>query len=461
MRISIRKIVVLSLLSVFAFSLQISAAESSQTQITVYNHNLGLVRQTRELTLHRGLNETAIEGVSAQIDPTSVRLSFPNAANNVEIREQNFHYDLVNSHKIFEKYIGEDIEYRTESGEQISGRLLSYDGAHLILRDRHNNIRIAASKSIVDYFFPSLPEGLILKPTLRWQLDAALNGSTQAELSYLTGGLSWHAEYVLLLSENEQDLSLASWVSLENRSGAAYQDAQLKLIAGDIHRAPRETPRAYEDEARVMATMAKGEPFDQREFFDYHLYELSRPVTLQNNEIKQVTLFDEKSCQGQKIYTFRNAVSRDSERPLAVEMHIANSRKNNLGIPLPAGVVRMFKRDIDQSMQLIGEDRIEHSSKNDTLQLTIGQAFDVRGKRIVKDRTAAHSRSEILSIEIQIRNRRSEAITVEVQENQRGDWFVKNASHLYEKRSNALLVFPLTIDKNSSEMIHYTFQRNW
>jgi len=437
------------------------AGEGSDTQVTIYNNNLGLVRQTRAVELQKGITELRIEGVSAKIDPTSVHFNFPKVPGRVEILEQNFQYDLVNAEKIFRKYIGETIQYRLENEKEVSGILLSSDGSNIILRLPDGSIRVAATRSIVDYEFPSLPEGLILQPTLQWLLNSEVKGGTAAELSYLTAGLSWHAEYVIVLETNERDLSIASWVSLENNSGATYENAKMKLIAGDIHRAPspRNVP-GYAEDMAVMS-MAKGAAFEEREFFDYHLYDLQRPVTIRNNEIKQVTLFDEKQSKGDKIYIFQNSANRASEAPLSVELRIPNTESNRLGVPLPGGVARIFKKDIDKTLQLIGEDRLAHTSKNDTLELKVGEAFDVKGKHAIKDRTTTKTRSEILSVAITVSNRKNETIQVEVQEIQNGDWYVKSASHQYRKISNALLLFPLTVPPNQTVVVQYTFQRDW
>ncbi|MCK4446447.1 MAG: hypothetical protein KAW56_05145, partial [Candidatus Marinimicrobia bacterium] len=242
------------------------------TQVTVYNDNLGLIRQIRTLDLKKGMSEIKIEGVSAKIDPTSVHLIFPKQVKKVEILEQNFLYDLVSSYKIFEKYTGETITYRLENGNEITGQLLNVDGSNLILKLPEGGIRIASTKTILDYEFPSLPEGLILKPTLQWLLDSKYKGSTDAELSYLTEGMSWHAEYVMILEENERDFSLSSWISLDNNSGATYENAKMKLVAGTIHRAPVRRRALMERETQLAPPLAKGRGFKERELFDYHLY---------------------------------------------------------------------------------------------------------------------------------------------------------------------------------------------
>ncbi len=439
--------------------IHLSAQPVKNTQLTVYNNDLGLIRQTREVILEKKSSEIRIVGISAQVDPTSVRLTFPQLQGEVTILEQNYLYDLVSSRRIFQKYIGESIIYHLEDGTQLSGKILSVEGRNLILALPEGGIRIASGKSIMDYEFPSLPEGLILTPTLQWQVQSRHHGRHIAELSYLTGGLSWHAEYILILSENETDLSLAAWVSLNNESGATYADATMKLIAGDIHRARDERERQHAVMAFKAAVEAE-QPFAERELFDYHLYELQWPVTLKNNEIKQVTLFEEVYSRGEKIYLFQGNSTQEYQALLRVVLRIPNTQSNQMGFPIPRGVVRIFKRDVDQTLQLIGEDNIGHTAKQDTLALTVGNAFDVRGEKHITDRKR-NKNSETISVKIILYNRKDQAVQAEVQEFHRGDWYLQRASHDYQQKSNRQLVFPLTLKANSSDVITYTFTREW
>jgi len=435
------------------------AGPVKETQLTIYNHDLGLIRQTRELRLEKGDSEIRIAGISAQVDPTSVRLTFPKLTEQVTILEQNYLYDLVSSRQIFRKYIGESLVYHLEDGKELSGKILSVEGSDLILALPEGGIRIASGKQIMDYEFPSLPEGLILTPTLQWYIQSRYQGRQTAELSYLTRGLSWHAEYILILAQNETDLSLAAWVSLNNQSGATYKDATMKLIAGDIHRAEDEAAPTRAVAAFKAAAEAE-RPFSEREFFDYHLYELQRPVTLKNNEIKQVTLFEEVYPQGEKIYLLRANSRQEYQSPFRVILRIPNTQSNQMGFPIPKGVVRIFQRDVDQSLQLIGEDNIGHTAKQDTLALTVGNAFDVRGEKRITERER-DKKSETISIKITLYNRKDRSVRAEVQEIQRGDWYLRRASHSYTEKGNRELVFPLTLKANSREVITYTFTREW
>jgi len=446
-------------LAVCGLAMTIAAGQSvKSTQITVYNNDLGLVSQTRTIDVIKGNSEIRIEGVPAKVDPTSVRITFPGKNDAINVLEQNFLYDLVNSDKIFEKYIGESINYKTKSGEQTSGKLLQYDGGNLITQTQNGGIKIASTEYIAEYNFPSLPSGLILKPTLQWLLSSKFGGPVESEISYLTSGMDWHDEYLMVLDKNDKDFTLNSWVSLDNHSGAVYENAKMKLVAGNINRAAK-SARGGKAELRAFAEWDASAPFEERGLFDYHLYELQRPVTIKDNEIKQITMFNEVTASAKKLYIFKNSSQGEAEAPLEVHLKLINSESNHLGIPLPAGVFRIFKKDVDNTLQLVGEDRIEHTAKDDSLDLTVGKAFDVKGKKTITSQEKVNDRTTVISVKIELTNRRNEPVEIEVQETHSGDWFVKKSSHSYQKKSNSLLVFPVTVPADKSITVQYVFQR--
>ncbi|MCF7885271.1 MAG: hypothetical protein K9M80_02145 [Candidatus Marinimicrobia bacterium] len=424
-------------------------------QVTIYNNNPALIRTSKSINLEKGLTEFSIQGVSAKIDPTSVHLVFDNDKK-VEILEMNFLYDLVSSSKIFKKYIGNQLVYHLEDGTELQGKLLSYSGGDLILEEPDGEIRITSSRHIRDYKFPKLPGGLITVPTLQWQINSDIKGQHDAELSYLTDGIDWHAEYVLVLAQNESDFNLSSWISLNNQSGASYKNAKVKLIAGDLHRAPQpEAPRV------MLARQAKDQEVQRREIFDYHLYEISRKVDIADKEIKQISLFDNIEARAEKKYIFENSAYRsESEAALSIKLFIPNTKDNNLGIPLPKGKVRMFKEDKDGSLQMIGEDRIPHTGKEDLIELTAGKAFDVKGKRTILNREE-YRHEEVIEVRIELFNRTDHSANVEVCEKHRGDWHVKSSDADYEKKSNSLLSFPVTLQGNTEKTIKYEFVREF
>ncbi|MCG2716944.1 MAG: hypothetical protein L6422_11880 [Candidatus Marinimicrobia bacterium] len=433
----------------------------SDTQVTIYNNDLGLIRQNCDVSLIKGISEFQIEGVSSKILTTSVKISFPKLKNKVEVLEQNYLYDLLSSEKLFNKYVGKSITYRMENGDKIKGILLSYAHDKIIVQLENSEIKISSVDKILEYDFPALPEGLILKPTLQWLINSKYKGSTKADLSYLTNGIKWNAEYVLVLKENDSDFSLSSWISLDNSSGASYENARLKLIAGDIHQARPQRFMAYEEPKRPLEMATQKSGVEERAFFDYYLYELQRPVTIKNNEIKQVTLFDEIDAKGRKIYTFNCRSNSDQEKQLDIIFKIENTKANNMGIAIPKGKMRVFKEDIDGSLQLVGEDWVNHTSKNDTLDIKIGQAFDIKGKQIVINREKTSKRSETLTIRITVYNRKDSDIYAEINEHLPGIWEMKKSSHTYQKKSQSLLMFPLDVKANSQSTIEYTYLHKW
>lgn len=431
------------------------------TRLTIYNINLGLVYQENELSLNKGDNILRIEGVSRQVQPATVKLNFPKITQQVRIEEQNYLYDLVSTAKIFSKYIGEQVIFRLESGETITGELLSNERDYVILRLPENRIRILTTANIVDYEFPALPGGLILKPTLEWTLTSAYKGKTMAQLSYLTGGMSWNAEYVLVLDKAEKGFLLNSWISLDNQSGTTFENANIKLIAGDIHRARDQREKviaAYRAEA--VPAMEK-QAVETREIADYHLYELPGRVTLRHSEMKQVSLFNEINGNGRKVYLFENRSTRESAEPLKIVFRIENTEQNSMGMALPKGIVRIFKRDVDGSLQFIGEDQINHTSRKDTLHLTIGNAFDVRGKRIVTELERSSKTSETATVNIKITNRKKSDVEVEIHEYLYGYWEIKKSSHEYNKLSSRRVIFPLTVPGDKTVTVSYTYFRRW
>ena len=446
---------ILSLL--FLLSGGILSAQEGPT-VTIYNRNLGLVQETRELQLEKGEQEISLTDIAAKIQPSSVHFT-PEGRRSFQILEQNYQYDLVSTSKVFEKYLGEKIRIITKGEERISGELLSRDGSTIMIRNQDGSLRLLDTGNIVEYNLPELPQGLILRPTLQWIVSAGQRGSTVGELSYLTDGMSWEAEYILLLSRDDEGGTLSSWVTLENNSGATFRDARVKLVAGDIHRAKdeREGPRVEE---MMVQTMARRSGVEEREIFEYHLYEIRFPTTLYQNSMKQVTLREPTEIQYDREYTFEHR-ERESVQQENVDVQIAfrNSEKNNLGMPLPSGVVRLMQRDEDGGEILIGEDRIGHTPKDEEIRLTAGRAFDVVGDRQVAEYNRRGERTEEMTLEISLRNHKDEAVTVKVLERFYGDWEVLRESHKSTRPDAATLQFDADIPASGETTIKYTILR--
>ena len=447
------KSAVLAFLLASWVTVSVQPAESS-VAVTIYNQDLGLVKEVRELEFQKGKSVIKFTDVAAQIDPTSVHFKPVDVPDKVAILEQNYQYDLVSSSKILQKYVDKEIEIFTKQDKSYKGQLLSYSKDNLTLKEPEGAIRIVRLEEVRDMYFPSLPEGLITKPTLVWLLDSQVSGKRKAEVSYLTSGINWHAEYVAVVDQLDRNLELAGWVSIDNRSGATYEDAKVKLIAGEVHRVREERipPRLAKD---VFAAAAGAPQFEEKPFFEYHLYTLLRPSTIKDNEIKQVTLFPTTDVKVKKVFTYDGA--RDEKR-VKVELEFKNSSTEGLGIPLPKGKIRVYKADVDKSLEFVGEDLIDHTPKDEKVRVFLGHAFDIVGERKRTDfRQLGEDVSEE-SYEIKLRNHKEEAVEVVVVEHFRAyvNWEILESNFKYEKKDASTIEFKIALEKDEEKILNYT-----
>ncbi len=438
-------------------------AHQQAVAVTIYNGNLGLVKDTRRIQLPRGIYDLQFMDVAAQINPTTVHLKSLTDPGGLKILEQNYEYDLLNPQKLLEKYVGKKVklwEKNQYTGEerQVEALLLSVNGGPIYQID--GAIHLGYPGRVI---LPAIPENLIARPTLVWRLKNALSRSQVIEASYLTKGITWRADYVLTLNAEDDGGDLAGWVTIDNRSGATYKDAVLKLVAGDVNRAREE--REMADAMREMAARSEvaKQAFREEEFFEYHLYSLDGKTTVKQNQSKQISLLSASEIPIRKdlIYYgaqhyYRNRYGKPiSHQKVGVYLEVANSKENHLGIPLPKGVVRVYKADRSGSLQFIGEDRIDHTPKDEKVKIKMGEAFDVVGERIQKDwRKIAWGVYEV-AWEVSLRNHKDEDVEVTVVEPIPGDWQVLYSSHAYEKVEAHTLEFPVKIAKESGVKIKY------
>jgi len=446
-----------------AATLSSTLADQTQVALTIYNANLGLVKDLREIELAEGENELRFMDVAAQIMPTSVHVKALTNTADLHLLEQNYEYDLLNPDKLMEKYVGKQVKildknYFTGQEELVTATLLSTNGSPVY--QVGNEIYLGLPGRVI---LPQLPENLIAQPTLVWLLRSKA-GKQKIETSYLTNQITWQADYVAALNADDTKADLSGWVSIDNKSGATYKNATLKLVAGDVHRVE---PKVMAERMMAMkADMAAAAPqFKEEGFFEYHLYTLDRPATVKDNQTKQMTLFSATGIpvtkrlilQGQQGY-FYNPYNPDDEIPpqkVSVYLEIENSQKNNLGMPLPKGTVRVYKADKGGSVQFIGEDQIDHTPKDELVKVKMGEAFDVVGKRKQTEyKRIARTVSE-MSWEILLRNHKPEEVTVRVNEPVPGDWEVLSASHKYEKPDAHTLRFDVPIPKDGEVKITY------
>jgi hypothetical protein len=313
-------------------------------------------------------------------------------------------------------------------------------------------VKVVKASAVETVEFLSLPEGLMTKPTLVWFLNCEKEGKHESETSYLTKGIKWHAEYIALVNADDSKVDLGGWVSINNRSGASYREAKLKLVAGDVHTVqPERMDRGKVLAGTYAATAAP--QFKEKAFFEYYLYTLQRPATLKDRQIKQISFFPSTETKVEKVYVFDGKQNKKKVRTL---LEFKNDEAGGLGMPLPKGKIRVYKKDEDKSQVFIGEDLIDHTSKNEKVRVFVGNAFDIVGERTVKEVSKISKRSRKETIEILLKNHKKEGIKVTVVEHLWGDWEFVGPVPLVKKKSANKAEFEISVPKNSEKSFQYT-----
>jgi hypothetical protein len=461
-----RRLLALTLLFILAVVPPVTAAPVSVTRddqrevmVTIYNGNLGLVKDLREARLPAGVNEVQFMDVAAGIDPTTVHLKSLTDALGLKILEQNYEYDLLTSEKLMEKYVGRKVRLYQGDGTFHEATLLSTNGP---IFEINGQIHMGHYGRLV---LPSLPENLVAKPTLVWLLRNQTARPQRVEASYLTSGITWKADYVMVLNAADSLSDLTGWVTVDNRSGATYGNAALKLVAGDVNRAqePRRDLRALEMAAKAASPAAASRDFASEGFFEYHLYTLDGRTTIKNNQTKQLSLLaaSEVPTTKELIYYgaqdyYRNSYGVPiSNQKVAVYLEVKNSKENRLGLPLPKGKVRVYKADRSGSQQFIGEDWIDHTPKDEKVRIKMGNAFDLVGERTQKEFRKLGAGLYEVEWEISLRNHKDAPQTVTVIEPVPGDWQVMSSSHAYEKIEAHTLKYQIPVPKDGATKVAY------
>lgn len=416
--------------------------------VTIYNNNLALVRETRDIEFTKGIQHIKYVDVASQIEPTSVHFKAVNSP--VQLLEQNYEYDLVGTASLLQKYIEEELRVTTEN-EVYSGKLLS-TGNDIILQTDEGQIRAVKADAVQTIEFPSLPEGLISRPTLVWMINSPNAGKQNTELSYLTRGMAWHAEYVAVVNADDTKLDLAGWVSINNNAGLTFKDAKIKLVAGDVNMV-QETRMRKSFMQADMAMAAAPEQFQEKEFFEYHLYTLQRPATIKDNQMKQISLFNPQTANVKKLFVYDGDRNQNK---VQVQLEFKNSEHNNLGMPLPKGKVRVYKTDSDGSQEFIGEDQIDHTPKDEIVRLTMGNAFDVVGERTVISTRRINDNTREQKIQIVLRNHKKENIAVKVVEHFWGNWRIVGTGPNFTKKTATLGEFEVLVPKDDEAKAEFT-----
>jgi hypothetical protein len=448
--------------------------------VTVYSGGFSVVKERRKVDLAEGRNSLRFDGVAALIDGSTVTFRSLTDPGATSVLEQSFEYDLASANRVLERCVGGPITIQPKEGVPIEGTLLSFDGATLVVKDARIRV-LRRDENIKEISFPDLPGGLVTKPTLMWMVASGKAGTHLVETAYETQGMGWNADYTAIISADEKTADLSAWVTLRNQSGATYKDASLKLVAGDVNRAqPPSAPR--KDLGARFGAIAAEAGFAEKAFFEYHMYTLGRPTTLPDRSLKQIELFDPVAgVPVRKIYlydgmrglspwggggaNFDQNFGQVGNQKIGVYLEVENRKEHGMGMPLPAGRVRVHKRDeADGFPELVGEDRIDHTPKDEKVRLKMGDAFDVVGERKQTDFKVDRSAHWIReTYEIRLRNHKAEPIEVLVAERlyRWVNWEIEQKSHEYVKKDSQLVHFPVRVEKDGEAVVTYTVKYTW
>lgn len=443
-----------------------------------------VVKEERSFTFDAGIGELSFRGVAALLDPTTVHFeSLDDKA--TKVLEQDYRFDLVDQSRLLERFIDQEISVTQTRGSesvQITGTLLSAAGG-LILQQDDGGVVTVNSYDMID--FPALPGGLLTRPTLVWKTLSPNGGEQQTRMSYQTTGITWWADYNLVFAPgdnaNSGTLDVGAWVSILNQSGGTFEDAKLKLIAGDVNRAPQpKSSLGIRRGVEMMAADAMAPGFEEKSFFEYHLYTLGRPATIPDNSTKQIELFEPaRAVPADKILVYDGAgvgfvrggrytdrgFTGSGNTKVDVFLRFKNDKEVGLGVPMPKGRIRVSQLDpADNSLEFIGEDVIDHTPRNETILIKLGQAFDVVGERRQTDFSIDNNRRMMReSIEIKLRNQKDEAVDVVVRETMYRwtNWRIVGSTMKHEKQDSRTIHFPVTIEPEGEVTISYTVEYTW
>ena len=431
--------------------------DRQSVDVTVYNRDLALVREIRKVELPKGDFSFEFRDVPSRINPVTLLVS-SSGKTRLELYEQNYEFDLMSKDKILQKYVGRDLAWIQEDGTRRTGTLLGMSNGPVYMVDEEIVFEMPGRMAL-----PELPDNLRARPTLVWLANAAAKGVAEVETSYLTGGFSWNADYVLQLDPEGKEAGLQAWVTVENRTGASFRSANLLLVAGDINQARPAMDTMMSLEAAGMRKSAPA--FQEETLYDYHMYTMQRPTDLLDNQIKQISLFDAAGIAVTKHYKlraqphfFRSMGRLNEKSKVAVSYSFKNTKENKLGMALPAGIFRVYGRSDSGARQLLGEDRIDHTPKKETVELTVGNAFDIVAERVRTDSQKLADNLYRTSFEITIRNHREEPVVVEVNEPVGGYWEVVSESHDHRKVNASELAFDVPVPADGETVLKYTVQ---
>jgi hypothetical protein len=441
--------------------------------VTVYNSNIALVRDVRQVSLPGGIFDLRFMDIAASVNPATVHFRSLTEPTRLGVLEQNYEYDLLDPQRLLQKYVGREVtlvrlrqQDGTTKAEEVKALLLAYNngpvwkiGNEIVTGMNADHIR-----------FPELPDNLFSRPTLVWMLENTGARRHRIEASYLAGNMAWNSDYVLTVGRESNAADLDGWVTLTNNSGAAYRNAKLQLVAGDLHRVMNQYGVSEGKAARMVADSASRENFAQESFSEYHLYTLGRRTSIAEKETKQINLLSGTGVpveklfvvEGQQFY-YHNYQHPGSPLKDVVQVYykFKNDEKSGLGMPMPAGVVRVYQADSKGGVQFVGEDRINHTPKDEMLSLHIGNAFDVVCERKQTDWKKLSDRLYEMEFEITLRNHKESPISVEVNEPIGGDWQMIESTYKWTKTSAWAAQFNVPVAKDGTSVLRYRVRVRW
>jgi hypothetical protein len=447
--------------------------------VTIYNSNLALVKDTREIRLPKGESKLAFQEVSAQIRPETALLKNFTEPKGFFVIEQNFDFDLLSPQKLLEKYVGEKVTVISQKPNPDGAGSKEVREEATVLATNGGTVLQLPDRIETGYYgrivFPRVPGNLRARPTLVLSLNSGAEKAQKLELSYLTAGLAWKADYVANLSSDEKSLDLNGWVTLTNTSGASYPNATLQLVAGDVNRVRERNEMAYGMMAKNGASRAAAAPeMKEESLFEYHLYTLDRPTTIQENQTKQVALLGASSIPvrkefllaGQSAYYTNSFGDTGEKLKIGVFVEFDNKEAANLGKPMPKGIVRVYKKDSEGRAQFIGEDNVDHTPKNELVRLKLGDAFDVTARRKQTDfkKVGGSGRYNYIydaAFQVELKNAKKEAVTVTVLEPVPGDWEMLQESHAHTKAASGTAKFMVPVPAEGSATLTYRVRVKW
>ncbi|MDO9204674.1 MAG: DUF4139 domain-containing protein [Methylotenera sp.] len=446
-----------------------SLSDQQNVAVTIYNGDLALVKDTRHVKLKTGLNALALRDVSAQIRPETALLRSINAPGSLTLIEQNFDFDLLTPEKLLEKYVGKTVSLvktHPATGLETTEQATVLSANNGVVLKVGNRIESGIHGNRIVY--NDVPESLRDRPTLVTQINNKGATDQTIELSYLTGGLGWKADYVAELNSKENMLDLSGWVTLTNTSGTSYKNAKLQLVAGDVNRVQEHYPRAKTMRKDLVMMAEAAAPMAEESLLEYHLYSLDRPTTIAENQTKQVALLSATNIPARKELVLRGADyyyqssygDLGSKLKVAVFVEFDNKEAAKLGMPLPKGIMRVYKKDSAGNAQFVGEDNIDHTPKNEVIRLKLGESFDVTADKKQTDfktlpRPSKGNSAFESAYEITLKNAKNEKITVTVQEPISGDWTITSESQAHKKVNSHLAVWKVEIPAEGSTTLSY------